>query len=131
MTARYASFSLLLVAFALAGCRDALVDESLQIDVPPAAPAPPEDAIYLKGPGALPVGATRNYRAEPVQGVVRYEWSQDSVDRGQVGGQPTEPTQRLFDLTGVRAGTVRITVQALDERNRVLGVGSRTIFVGQ
>lgn len=131
MTARRAPLLLLLGMFALAGCRDALVDEPSQPNVPPLAPDPVENTIYVKGPGALAIDATGNYRAEPVQGVVRYDWSQDSIDRGQVSGEPSDPTLRLFALTGVRSGTVRITVQALDANNAVLGIGSRTISVGQ
>jgi hypothetical protein len=131
MTARRAPLLLFLGLFALAGCRDALVDEPFQADVPPSVSDPVENAIYVKGPGALAIDATGNYRAQSVPGVVRYDWSQDSIDRGQVSGEPTDPTLRLFALTGVRSGTVRITVQALDANNAVLGVGSRTIFVGQ
>ena len=90
-----------------------------------------ENSIYVKGPGSLGIGATGNYRAEAVQGVVRYEWSQDSIDRGQVSGEPTDPLLRLFELTGVRSGTVRITVLALDASNTILAVGTRTISVGR
>lgn len=131
MTVRHAPLLLLLGLFTLVGCRDALVDEQLQLDDLPSAPAPVENSIYVKGPGSLGVGMSGNFRAEPVRGAVQYDWAQDSVDRGQVGGGPTDPTRRLFELTGVRAGTVRITVSALDASNRVLGVGTRTIFVGQ
>ncbi len=131
MTARRAPLLLLLGLFALAGCRDTLVDEPFQPNQPPSVDAPVANSIYVKGPVALGVGVTGNYRAEVVQGVVRYDWSQDSIDRGQVGGDPTDPLLRLYELTGIRSGTVRVTVQALDANNTVLAIGTKMISVGQ
>ena len=79
MAARRVPLLFLLGLFALAGCRDALVDEQFQPENPPSVDAPVENSIYVKGPSSLGIGATGNYRAQAVQGVVRYEWSQDSI----------------------------------------------------
>lgn len=131
MAVRRVPLLLLLSLFALAGCRDALVDEQFQPENPPSVDAPVENSIYVKGPSSLGIGATGNFRAQSFPDAVRYEWSQDSNDRGQVSGEPSDPTLRLFELTGVRSGTVRITVLALDVNNTILAVGTRSISVGR
>ncbi len=131
MPVRRAPLLLLVGFFVLAGCRDALVDEPLQADPPAETPTSQENSIYLKGPSALRIGATANYRAEPIEEAVRYEWSQTSINDGEVSGLSDDPLLRLFDVTGVSSGTVRLYVQALDANDAVLGVGTKTVLVGQ
>lgn len=130
MVARRAPLLLLIGLIALVGCRDTLVDEPIQPDTPPTAPTQTARPIYIKGPGVLGVGIAGDFYAERLLEAVRYDWSQDSVDRGQVSGSPNDASQRRFELTGVRSGTVRVTVLALDASNRVIGRGTRTISVG-
>lgn len=131
MSLRRLLLLMLVGGFALTGCRDALVDEPLQAEPPPSEPTAQENAIYLKGPAALQIGATGNYRAEPVEGAVRYDWAQTSINNGEVSGVSTDPRLRLFELTGVSSGTVRLSVQALDAENHVIGIGTKTVLVGQ
>lgn len=129
MTFRTAPLLLLAVMFGFLGCRDALVDEPLQ----PGAQTPPADSstqntIYLKGPEELQVDETRNYRAEPLQGAVEYRWSMVG-GLGGVTGVTSDPLLRVYDITGVSAGIVQLSVRAYGEDDEVLGVGSKTVTV--
>ena len=129
MIVRRAPLLLMVGLVALIGCRDALVDESLQAEAPPSGPTPTANTMYVKGPDAIRVGEVGDYRAEPVHEAVRYAWSQESLDQGRVSGMASDPTFRLFALTGVRAGTVNITVEAFDADNQMIRVATRRIIV--
>jgi hypothetical protein len=135
MTFRTASLLLFTIAFGLVGCRDALVDEPLPVDNPPAdeqdPPAESSSAapIYLKGPAELPLGATGNYRAEFASGAVTYEWL--ATGEGHVTGRPSssQGLPRFYDITGVNTGSVQLTVRAVGPNNELLGLASRTITI--
>lgn len=129
MPLRLAALILLTVALGLTGCRDALVDEPLPVGPQdPPADAQDYDTIYLKGPEQLRVGATANYRAEPLSDAVEYRWSL-AGGTGQITGESSDPLLRVYDITGVEAGTVFLTVRAFGERNEILGVASKDIQV--
>lgn len=129
MIARAVPLLVLTVLLGLLGCRDALVDEPL----PPDTQAPPADTttvneIYLKGPAALRVGETRNFRAEPLAGVNNYRWSLTG-GFGVVSGVPGNAQLQNYDITGVDPGPVTLTVQAYDENSDVIGIGTKSLTV--
>jgi hypothetical protein len=129
MPLRIAALALFTVALGLVGCRDALVDEPLPADTEePSADSQEYDEIYLKGPEELPIGVTANYRAEPLEDVVEYRWSL-AGGTGQITGESSDPQFRVYDITGVEAGSVLLTVRAVGERNEILGVASKEILV--
>lgn len=129
-------FPLLLLALllCLTGCRDSLVDE------PPGGvdePLPTEieeeptaRGIYVKGKYTLGVGETAHYRAEALPDAVRYEWTHTRESTGSVSGTPTDPLDRLYDLTGAAPGVASLRVIALDAQNREIGVGQIVIQIG-
>ncbi len=126
------SLSLLAIAFCLAGCRDALVDEPPGgVDTPP--PSETQDiavrGIYVKGSPALDVGGTASYRAESLPDAIRYVWVQTPGSTGTVSGTPTDSRDRLYDLTGGSPGVVTLRVSALDAQSREIGVGHLTLRV--
>ncbi len=125
---------LLLLALTLCttGCRDSLVDEP-----PGGADAPPPTetdgatarSIYVKGTADLRLGDTGHYRAEPLEDVARYVWVHAVGSTGSVVGTPTDPLDRLYDLTGETSGVVYLQVTALDAQGKALGIGTKTIQV--
>lgn len=129
MIARRAPLLLIFGLFTLVGCRDALVDEQPVAEDSPTETAPSENTMYMKGPATLRVGEARYYRAEPIREAARYAWSQESFDEGRILGVPADTTNRFFELTGVQAGSVRVTVEAFDLNNQMIRVATRTILV--
>ena len=130
MTARATPLILLVLIIGLAGCRDTLVDEPL---TPRASePASPDTStqleIYLKGPAELRVGETRNYRAQPVEGVATYRWSLTGGS-GSIVGTPVHPTLQFYDITGVLEGPIVLTVQAFGNNSVLLGTGTKSVSI--
>lgn len=130
MIARAFPLTFLVLLLGLLGCRDSLVDEPM---TPRAGePAAPDTTlqleIYLKGPSELRVGETRNYRAQPLEGVENYRWSLTGGSGG-VSGTPVHPTLQLYDITGVLEGPVVLTVQAFANDSVLLGTGTKTVMI--
>ena len=118
---------LLLVAFAFAGCRDALVDpidDPLTNDPPPQATSP-----YFKGPTEVDLGAPATFRVEYVPGAASYSWAVEDHSTGRLQGTlSADPLglDRQFNATAVAPGVVTLFVSIKDAEGHVLaGVSKR------
>lgn len=84
--------------------------------------------MYLKGPKYMIEGDPYNFRGEPLEGV-NYTWRWFSPDGGAIESDDPR-TERVFDATAVRYGTVTVTMTARDDStDRVRGVGRKTVII--
>lgn len=121
------AFVVALAVLALVGCRDPLVDEPLPVGEEEEEPTDGNVAspMYVKGIDTLRIGQTAHFRAENVQGATDYRWLLVG-GTGHVTGSrvPSDSLGRFFDITGREVGPVQLRVEALDEANAPLRVGS-------
>ncbi len=130
MTVRRAPLLLVLGLLALAGCRDALVDEA------PLTPPDPEEesgmrSAYLKGPEAMTLGETREFRAEPIQEATRYAWEIRDASTGRLSGRletDAEGRDRRLIAEATRTGYVLLQVSVFSD-DALIRVGTKTILV--
>jgi hypothetical protein len=120
---------LLLVAFALAGCRESLTGPDPD-PILPGEPAPAFPSMYVKASAPeLREGAVSQIRAEYVPGVTHYEWSFLGTGTVTSNANDAEELDRILSVIGVSAGSVVITATAYDDAGNLLAVGTRTIEV--
>lgn len=120
-----------LLALALVGCRDALVDPAAEpIDEPP-----PESELptpYFKGPIELELGHAGSFRVEAVAGATRYNWVIEETSTGRLTGTFTADAQgreRQFNAVATEPGTVVLFVSITDAEGRTIASATKTVRV--
>lgn len=133
----------LLLAFALVGCRDALVDPTEEVPPtdPPTADAPPTDVPpptadaprpYFKGPTELTLGDEAGFRVQSVEGAVRYDWHAEDHSTGRLTGDLRPDAQgylRQFDAVAAAPGLVALFVTVSDADGRTLATASKDVVI--
>ena len=130
MTLRLLSCVLLGLVFSLTGCRDALVDPEASIEPPPATAELPTP--YFKGPGAMPIGSSRHFRVEAVEGAAEYRWFFDSDESGQLSGTISEDAgglNRFLNATATSFGSVNIVVSVFDANGTLIAGTSKRVAI--
>ena len=119
----------LLVALALAGCRDSLTG-------PDPGPDPidtPTDvrSMYVKAPEQLVEGEVVDVRAEPIEGATFYSWAFSGP--GDVSITPNDPygRYRVLAAVGVAPGPTLIVSRAFDADGTLLAEGTKAVEVLQ
>ena len=120
---------LLLVALALAGCREALTAPDLATDPDPIDVPADVRSMYVKAPDQLVQGEVVDVRAEPGGGATYYTWSIDGL--GDLTFQQNDPygRHRVLAAVGVEPGPLLITARAYDAAGTPLAVGSKAVEV--
>lgn len=117
--------ALVLALAVLAGCSERLVDEPL----PPVPEAPPSadpglQTTYVKGPAALSLNGSAQFRVRSFGTSARYEWRV----YGEDGVLAVEaPSERVTEMTAIGVGTVDVGVRVYDAGGRLVAEGEKRI----
>lgn len=120
---------LLLVLFALTGCRESLTAPDPVADPDPIGPSSDVRSMYVKAPALMVEGETVDVRAEPLGEAVYYAWA-FSGD-GNVSTRPNDPygRYRVLAAEGIQPGPMLITARAYDDAGLLVAEGTKAVEV--